>query len=101
MTKRLPAGAGRLRTGRSQACEGQDGFAGVQRRLRQVTTKPHGRRTRRDSASTPVKRSPEEEAGHSDIREIFFGDGRREHTAHEPLIAAVMVEEVPLTGLSF
>jgi hypothetical protein len=27
--------------------------------------------------------------------------GRREHTAHEPLIAAVMVEGVPLTGLSF
>ncbi len=27
--------------------------------------------------------------------------GRREHTAHEPLSAAVMVVEVPLTGLSF
>ena len=34
VTKRLPAGAGPRRTGRSQAGEGQDGFASVQRRLR-------------------------------------------------------------------
>jgi hypothetical protein len=33
--------------------------------------------------------------------ELLFGTGRREHTAHEPLISSVMVEEVPLAGLSF
>ena len=31
--------------------------------------------------------------------ELLFGTGRREHTAHEPLISSV--EEVPLAGLSF
>lgn len=30
--------------------------------------------------------------------EPAFGTGRVEHTAHEPFIAAAMVEEVPLTS---
>jgi hypothetical protein len=65
----------------------------------QVTTKPPGRRTRRDSAHKPENRHSRGEgrrAGEGLVR-----IGRREHATHEPLITRAMLAAVPLAGLSF
>lgn len=63
-----------------------------------VTTnprRPDSERLRADDTKTPLQ------VGSQAFWELLFGTGRREHTAHEPLISSVMVEEVPLAGLSF
>jgi hypothetical protein len=68
---------------------------------RRVTTKPRGRRTRRDSAPTQEKRRFWGKA--ADPGRRFPGRGclgRREQFAHEPLIRRATRAEVPLTGLS-
>jgi len=65
---------------------------------RQVTTKPPGRRTWRDSAPTPETHDLSGEGTRSANRHLELG--RREHAAHEPVNTPVMVAEVPLAGLS-
>ena len=69
---------------------------------REVSTRPPGRRTRRDSAPTRETRDFREEGGRS--RNRFLGRGclgRQEHATHEPLIKSVTFADVPLAGLSF
>jgi hypothetical protein len=67
-------------------------------RLLEVTTKPPGRRTRRDSAHKPEKRHST--GGSRAVWRVLFGARRRKHAAHEPLISSVIAAEVPLAGLS-
>jgi hypothetical protein len=64
----------------------------------QVTTKPPGRRTRRDSAHKPETRHSRGEGRRAGKGLVRIGS--QEHATHEPLISRAMLAAVPLAGLS-